>query len=150
MAFGSFNNSGGGQTQSEINMVPLIDVMLVLLVIFMVTAPLLTHSIQINVPQASSEPVTQKPDIIDLAVDGQGQVFWNEEPVTLDALPELLAQQAVLDPQPNLHIRADLETRYDVLAQIMAGAKQAGMQKVGFITRPGEKALESAHASSGN
>ncbi|HBT33122.1 MAG TPA: biopolymer transporter ExbD [Pusillimonas sp.] len=150
MAFGSFNNSGGGQTQSEINMVPLIDVMLVLLVIFMVTAPLLTHSIQINVPQASSEPVTQKPDIIDLAVDGQGQVFWNEEPVTLDALPELLAQQAVLDPQPNLHIRADLETRYDVLAQIMAGAKQAGMQKVGFITRPGEKALESANASSGN
>ncbi|HCN72164.1 MAG TPA: biopolymer transporter ExbD [Pusillimonas sp.] len=150
MAFGNFNNSGGGQTQSEINMVPLIDVMLVLLVIFMVTAPLLTHSIQINVPQASSEPVTQKPDIIDLAVDGQGQVFWNEEPVTLDALPELLAQQAVLDPQPNLHIRADLETRYDVLAQIMAGAKQAGMQKVGFITRPGEKALESANASSGN
>ncbi|QIM49398.1 biopolymer transporter ExbD [Pusillimonas sp. DMV24BSW_D] len=150
MAFGSFNNNGGGQTQSEINMVPLIDVMLVLLVIFMVTAPLLTHSIQINVPQASSEPVTQKPDIIDLAVDAQGQIFWNEQAVTLDALPQLLAEQAVLEPQPNLHIRADRDTRYDVLAQIMAGAKQAGMQKVGFITRPGEKALESAHASPGN
>lgn len=148
MAFGSFNSSVGSQTQSEINMVPLIDVMLVLLVIFMVTAPLLTHSIKINVPQASSEPVTQKPDVIDLAVDAEGQVFWNEQPVTFDVLPQLLAEQAVLKPQPNLHIRADRDTRYDVLAQIMAAAKQAGMQKVGFITRPGEKALESAHANS--
>jgi len=150
MAFGSFDSKGGGQTLSEINMVPLIDVMLVLLVIFIVTAPLLTHSIKINIPQASAQPASQQPDAIDLAIDATGQLYWNDAPVTLQALPQKLAEQAGKDPQPNLHIRADQDTRYQVLAQVMAAAKQAGLQKVGFITRPAEKRLESAHASSGN
>jgi biopolymer transport protein ExbD len=150
MAFGSFDSKGGGQTLSEINMVPLIDVMLVLLVIFIVTAPLLTHSIKINIPQASAQPASQQPNAIDLAIDATGQLYWNDAPVTLQALPQKLAEQAGKDPQPNLHIRADQDTRYQVLAQVMAAAKQAGLQKVGFITRPAEKRLESAHASSGN
>ena len=150
MAFGGFNQGDSRPPQSDINMVPLIDVMLVLLVIFIVTAPLLSHSIKINVPQASSQPVEQRPDAIDLPIDGTGQVFWNESPVGLEALPELMAEQARKEPQPNLHIRADLDTRYEVLAKVMAGAKQAGLQKVGFVTRPSEKGLESAHASSGN
>ncbi len=150
MAFGSFDNKGGGQTLSEINMVPLIDVMLVLLVIFIVTAPLLSHSIKINVPQASSQPVQQQPRAIDLAIDANGQVFWNDSLVAFEALAGLMAEQAAQAPQPNLHIRADLDTRYETLAKVMASAKQAGLQKVGFITRPAEKVLESAHASSGN
>ncbi len=81
MAFGSFDNRSSSSTVSEINMVPLIDVMLVLLVIFIITAPLLSHSIKINVPQATAQPVEQEPITIDLAVDAQGQLYWNEQAV---------------------------------------------------------------------
>ena len=140
MAFGSFDNKGAGHTVSEINMVPLIDVMLVLLVIFIITAPLLSHSIKINVPQASSKPVEQEPKTIDLAVDAQGQLFWNEQPVLAEQLAQKFALEAALDPQPELRIRADLNTRYEVLAQVMSGAKQAGLKRLGFITRPAEHA----------
>src|SRR5690606_35039989 len=116
MAFGSFDNSKGAtHTVSEINMVPLIDVMLVLLGIFIITAPLLSHSIKINVPQASSQPVEQEPKIIDLAVDASGQLYWNETAVGPDKLTQKFASEAALDPQPELRIRADLNTRYEVL-----------------------------------
>lgn len=138
MAFGSFDSKAANHTMSEINMVPLIDVMLVLLVIFMITAPLLTHSIKINVPQASAEPVETKPQAIDLAVNDAGQLFWNEQPVLLEDLKPRFTAEASLDPQPELRIRADLGTRYEVLAQIMSSAKAAGMKRLGFITRPGE------------
>lgn len=137
MSFGSFENGkGSSPTLSEINMVPLIDVMLVLLVIFMITAPLLNHSIQINLPKASSSPVTQNPAIIDIAVDGQGHMFWNEQRIDPASLDSRLRAQAHLDPQPELRIRADLNTRYEVLAQIMGSAKNAGLTRLGFITRP--------------
>lgn len=137
MSFGSFDsNKGSSTTLSEINMVPLIDVMLVLLVIFMITAPLLSHSIQINLPQASSAPVKQDPVIIDVAIDSQGAMFWNEEPISPAALEARFFSQAQLDPQPELRIRADLNTRYEVLAQIMGSAKNAGLTRLGFITRP--------------
>src|SRR5690606_31499378 len=86
MAFGSFDNRNSGSALSEINMVPLIDVMLVLLVIFLITAPLLSHSIKIQLPQASSEPVQQDPKSVDLAIDAMGQVFINEQPVALEDL----------------------------------------------------------------
>ncbi|NYT86768.1 ExbD/TolR family protein [Pollutimonas harenae] len=138
MAFGSFDNgSGRSHTVSEINMVPLIDVMLVLLVIFIITAPLLSHSIKINIPQATAQPVEQEPKIVDLAVDAGGMLFWNEQPISMDQLKERFAAEAVLDPQPDLRIRADLNTRYEILAQIMSSARQAGLKRLGFITRPG-------------
>jgi biopolymer transport protein ExbD len=148
MAFGSFdNNNGASHTVSEINMVPLIDVMLVLLVIFIITAPLLSHSIKINVPQASSQPVEQEPKVIDLAVDANGQLFWNEAPVSLDELAGRFAAEAMQEPQAELRIRADLNTRYEVLAQIMGRAKAAGLKRLGFITRPGaDNAATSGHA----
>lgn len=139
MAFGSFDNKGASHTVSEINMVPLIDVMLVLLVIFIITAPLLSHSIKINVPQASSQPVEQEPVTIDLAVDGEGQLFWNEQPVSADQLTQKFTIEAAQDPQPELRIRADLNTRYEVLAQVMSSARAAGLKRLGFITRPGAK-----------
>ncbi|WP_353149762.1 biopolymer transporter ExbD [Pollutimonas bauzanensis] len=139
MAFGSFDNKGASHTVSEINMVPLIDVMLVLLVIFIITAPLLSHSIKINVPQASSQPVEQEPVTIDLAVDGEGQLFWNEQPVSADQLTQKFTVEAAQDPQPELRIRADLNTRYEVLAQVMSSARAAGLKRLGFITRPGTK-----------
>jgi biopolymer transport protein ExbD len=142
MAFGSFDNKGASHTVSEINMVPLIDVMLVLLVIFIITAPLLSHSIKINVPQASSQPVEQEPKSIDLAVDAAGQLFWNEQPVSADELKLRFAAEAMLDPQPELRIRADLNTRYEVLAQVMSNARGAGLKRLGFITRPGDAATQ--------
>lgn len=146
MAFGSFDNKSSGAAMSEINMVPLIDVMLVLLVIFIITAPLLSHSIKINVPQVSSEPVQQDPKVVDFAVDAQGSLFWNEQPVTLEQLPSLMAVEAAADPQPELRIRADLDTRYETLAQVMSMARRAGLSRIGFVTRPAPSA-ESAPVS---
>jgi len=138
MAFGSFDSKGSGNTMSEINMVPLIDVMLVLLVIFIITAPMLSHSIKINVPQVRAEPVEQEPVIIDLAVNDLGQIFWNEQPVEQEELTERFRQESKKDPQPQLRIRADVDTRYEILAQVMGSARAGGMKRMGFITRPGE------------
>lgn len=136
MAFGSFDSKSSSHTVSEINMVPLIDVMLVLLVIFIITAPLLSHSIKINVPQASSQPVEQERVVIDLAVDAHGSMFLNEQPIGPDDLAQRFKLEAAADPQPELRIRADLNTRYEVLAQVMSSAKLAGLKRIGFITRP--------------
>ncbi|MFA7668323.1 MAG: biopolymer transporter ExbD [Burkholderiaceae bacterium] len=147
MAFGSFDNKSSSHAVSEINMVPLIDVMLVLLVIFIITAPLLSHSIKINVPQASSEPVQQDPKVVDFAVDADGQLFWNEQPVSLEQIPVLMAAEAGADPQPELRIRADLDTRYEVLAQVMSMARRSGLKRIGFVTRPAPTAPAGAMAT---
>jgi biopolymer transport protein ExbD len=137
MAFGSFDNkSGGGNAVSEINMVPLIDVMLVLLVIFIITAPLLAHSIKINVPQVSAEQIQDDPKVIDVAINPAGDVFYNEQPVALDSLQGRFSENASLKPQPEIRIRADRDTRYEVLAQVMAAARRGGMQRIGFVTSP--------------
>src|SRR5690606_24650158 len=104
MAFGGFDSKGSSSTMSEINMVPLIDVMLVLLVIFIITAPLLSHSIRIDVPQVSAQPVEQEPLVVDIAIDPQGVVFWNEQPVAVEDLAARFAQEAVRDPQPQVRI----------------------------------------------
>jgi len=140
MAFGSFDKNHSS-TMSEINMVPLIDVMLVLLVIFIITAPMLSHSLNINLPQVTAQPITQEPKVIDLAVDEYGQIYWNEQPIAQDALRERFLVESRLDPQPDLRIRADLNTRYEVLAQVMASARSGGMKRIGFITRPGQDSV---------
>jgi len=137
MAFGSFDNKGtGGHTVSEINMVPLIDVMLVLLVIFIITAPLLAHSIRVDLPRVSAAQAQEDPKAIDLAIKGDGALYWNDQPVTMDGLADRLAASARDKPQPEIHIRADQDTRYEVLAQVMGAARRAGMGKIGFITTP--------------
>ncbi|NLY63852.1 MAG: biopolymer transporter ExbD [Alcaligenaceae bacterium] len=143
MAFGSFDqkNSSSGMV-SEINMVPLIDVMLVLLVIFIITAPLLAHSIRIDVPQVSSTPVTEDPKSVDLAIDANGTIFWNEVPLPESDLREMFISQAKEVPQPEIRIRADADTRYEQLAHVMAMAKGTGIKKLGFITSP--KAAETS------
>jgi len=136
MAFGSFDSKGPGTTMSEINMVPLIDVMLVLLVIFIITAPLLSHSIRINVPQVTAQPVEQKPKVIDLAIDPSGALFWNEQPIAMDELASRFAAESSADPQPEVRIRADVDTRYGELAEIMGAARHSGMKRLGFVTQP--------------
>lgn len=136
MAFGGFSEEGRTPQMSEINMVPLIDVMLVLLIVFMITAPLLTHSVQIDLPAASSQANEEKPDTITLAIDEDNTMYWNDEPFDRERLVERLADVAAQDPQPALHLRADRETRYQLLAEIMSEAREAGVRKLGFITVP--------------
>ena len=136
MAFGSFNSHGAGAPQSEINMVPLIDVMLVLLVIFILTAPLLSHAVHIDVPQATSAPDQPDPAKIDLAIDADGKMFWNDQPIAEDELETRFAVVSKQDPQPELHLRADKGTRYEVLAKVMADASRSGMHKIGFVSTP--------------
>lgn len=136
MAFGGFNNGDSRPLQSEINMVPLIDVMLVLLIVFMITAPLLTHSVKIDLPQASSQPTHEKPETVSLSINGEGKLFWNNDALDDAALPARLKAAAEQTPQPELHLRADRETRYQKLAEVMSLAREAGIEKMGFITQP--------------
>ncbi|MGG4604242.1 ExbD/TolR family protein [Paenalcaligenes sp. Me131] len=137
MSFGSFDSRSSSQTAAEINMVPLIDVMLVLLVIFLITAPLLTHSIKVQLPQATAQPVEKDAKSLDLAVTLDGALFLNNDPVAMEDLTQTLAIYAQEKPQPEIRIRADQETRYEILAQVMSKAKAAGMVRLGFVTRPG-------------
>jgi biopolymer transport protein ExbD len=139
----AFSAGGGGGVMAEINVTPLVDVMLVLLIIFMITAPLAAHKIHIELPQAT---LLKPPDAvalpITLSVKDTGEFYWNDELVTEAALQAQLRVAAQRLPQPELQIRADKDTEYQIVAAVMADAKNAGMVKVGFITQaqktPGE------------
>lgn len=136
---GSGNGSGVTShtaPMAEINTTPLVDVMLVLLVIFIITAPLLTHAVKIDLPQATSQPLEEKPEVIDLAVDAEGKIFWNDTELQAADLPARMTEAAAKQQQPELQIRADKNTRYQVLAEVLAKAQTAGMKKVGFVSQP--------------
>jgi biopolymer transport protein ExbD len=139
MAFGSMNNGGRQAPMAEINMVPLIDVMLVLLIIFMITAPLLTHSVKIDLPKASSEPNLTQPEHIELAIREDGSFFWNGEPITLEKLAPGFAITVAEAPDTELHIRADKLAHYEHVARIMSIAAKSGIARIGFITDPTEQ-----------
>jgi len=136
MAFGSFDQQGGNQPMSEINVTPLVDVMLVLVIIFIITAPLLTHGIKIDLPKASSTANPEKPETVTLSLDEKGKVYWNDQPVEDAQLSAKMAEAAAKQPQPELHLRADQNTRYQKLAEIMSAARNAGLTKLGFVTDP--------------
>ena len=138
MAFGGFSKGTDSAPMAEINMVPLIDVMLVLLVIFIVTAPLLTHSVKIELPKASSTPNLTKPDNIQLGIKADGSVYWNGESVDNAALTARMAVAIKLDPLPEVHIRAERTTEYQKVAEVMSAAAKVGLVKIGFITDPAE------------
>jgi biopolymer transport protein ExbD len=138
MAFGGLSNQRGQQPVAEINMIPLIDVMLVLLVIFIVTAPLLTHAVKIDLPRASSELNTPKRENIHLSIDAAATVYWNGEQVDSDSLSSRMTESAVLEPQPELHIRADGELAYKQVVSVMSAASKAGLTRIGFVTDPRE------------
>ena len=137
MAFGGFER-GEYQPMAEINTTPLVDVMLVLLVIFMVTAPLFTHAVKIDLPEAQSRLNSENPMTIALAIDSAGKIYWNDEPISEDALAGRFYQAATESVQPELHLRADRDTRYQVIAKIMAKAQRAGLKKIGLVTDPAE------------
>lgn len=136
MAFGGFGSGAGQQPVAEINMIPLIDVMLVLLVIFIVTAPLLTHAVKIDLPLAASRPNVVKPETINLSIKADGSVYWNAEPVDAAAWRTRMDAASRATAQPEIHIRADGGLAYKHVAQIMADAARAGLTRLGFVTDP--------------
>lgn len=138
MAFGGFDK-GGPAPLAEINMVPLIDVMLVLLVIFIITAPLLTHAVKVDLPKASSTPNITKPENVQVAIDAAGLVYWNGEILDRAGWRARMDAAAGQRPQPEVHIRADGAVAYRRVAEVMSDAAKAGLTRIGFVTDPREE-----------
>ena len=135
MAFS--NSSGGGGPMAEINVTPLVDVMLVLLIIFMITAPLMAHKVKIELPEATLETRPEGNDRpITLALKEDGEIYWNDERVPMAVLESQLAVEAQKKPQPRIDIRADKTTKYRLVAQVVKTAKDVGIAKVGFVATP--------------
>ena len=134
MAIGTQQDSD--DMMSEINMIPFIDVMLVLLIIFIITVPVIKHAVNIELPQASLEKVQDKPENIRLSVNADGVYFWNDQRVDDADFANRLTAAAAQEPQPELHIRGDKAVRYERVAQAMAAAQRSGVRKIGFITEP--------------
>jgi biopolymer transport protein ExbD len=140
MAFGGGDfSSGSNQPMSEINMTPLVDVMLVLLIIFIVTAPLMTQAIKVDLPQVSAAALDQKPETIRLTVKAGGEIYWDDSVVTQEQLKSRLEAAAKAEPQPEVHMSADKEARYETIAEVMGASRDAGLAKFGFVTSPSSK-----------
>nr|WP_315396283.1 biopolymer transporter ExbD [uncultured Duganella sp.] len=138
MSFGAFNHHRQPGPMADINVTPMVDVMLVLLVIFILSAPMFTSAVKVELPKAQAPAGQQQPGAatVTLAIDAKGTVFWNNEPVARDALEARLVEAAKREPQPELQLRADKDTRYEVVAQVMAAAQANGLTKLGFVTDP--------------
>jgi biopolymer transport protein ExbD len=134
MAFGTQDESD--EVMNEINMTPLVDVMLVLLIIFMITVPVMKHAVDIDLPRASNAPQDAKPEMIRLSIDAAGQYYWNEAKVSDEDLLKQLQAASGKTPQPELQIRGDRAVRYERVALAMAAAKRTGIKKIGFLTEP--------------
>ena len=134
MSFGTQDSSD--EVMNEINMTPLVDVMLVLLIIFIITIPVMKHAVNIDLPRATNQPEDTKPQTVRLSVASDGSYYWNENKVTDEAMAAMLKEEGAKDPQPELHIRGDKDVRYERVAQAMAAAQQAGVRKIGFVTDP--------------
>ena len=135
MAFSSGNDSGG--PMAEINVTPLVDVMLVLLIIFMITAPLMSHKVKVELPQANLEQLDRdKPMVVQpitITVTDAGNLFWNDQPITKDQIESRLSVEAQKTPQPSINVRGDRTTKYRVVQEVVQVAQNQGMRKVGFV-----------------
>jgi biopolymer transport protein ExbD len=134
MAFGTQDDTD--DVMNEINMTPMVDVMLVLLIIFIITVPVMKHAVNIDLPRASNTPQLVKPQTIRLSVNAAGEYYWNEQRVSETDMELRLKAEAAKLPQPELHIRGDKDARYELVAQAMAAAQRSGLHKIGFITEP--------------
>ena len=141
MAFSYSQRSGHGAISSEINMIPLIDVMLVLLVIFMVTAPLLTHAVKLTLPVASSEVSRPQVKPLSVSIRADGSVFFYDQAMDRAELINRFRAAAEKDPTIELHLRADTAVAYGRVAEILSDASAAGIQRIGFLTQPEKSAL---------
>ncbi|HVE90229.1 MAG TPA: biopolymer transporter ExbD [Burkholderiaceae bacterium] len=141
MAFGGFErHSGPSQPMSDINVTPLVDVMLVLLVIFIITAPLLSYAIKLDLPNDPAPAAEAALTTIKLSIDAEGKVFVETTPISDDQLRARFAAAAKASPVPEVHVRADKATRYERVAFVMSSAQQAGLTKIGFVTEPASSA----------
>ena len=137
MSVGSDAMSDDEKPMSEINTTPLVDVMLVLLIIFLITVPVITQSVKVSLPKAANIPTQTKPENINIAVDREGNVYWNTMLVpNQDALLERIKQIAMMNPQPEIHVRGDRATAYENVGRVIVLCQRGGIQKVGFITEP--------------
>ncbi|CTP89327.1 biopolymer transporter ExbD [Xanthomonas sp. CFBP 8703] len=134
----AFSSGSGRGPMADINVTPLVDVMLVLLIIFIVTAPIMTYPIDVDLPQRVINPPPQlrdPPPPIDLRIDASNQLFWNNSPVAVTALPQMMENEVQRDPtnQPELRIDANPDSEYEVMAKVLAAAKNSDMKKIGFV-----------------
>ncbi|WP_250465639.1 MULTISPECIES: biopolymer transporter ExbD [unclassified Caballeronia] len=136
MAFGGLDKKPNNAPMADINMTPLIDVMLVLLVIFIITAPLFTHAIRLDLPKVASQPARETPQTITLSIDDAGKLYWNDAPISMNDMRARFADAAKAAQKPEVHLRASSATRYEVIAQVMGAAQQAGLERIGFVTQP--------------
>jgi biopolymer transport protein ExbD len=139
MAFGSFDSGRTSAPMAEINMIPLVDVMLVLLVIFIVTAPLLTNALKIDLPRASTAPDVSTPQHVSIAIDRDGRYYWNGATLDKAALSARAADAARQQPAPEVQLRADKATTYQTLTDVMAILSKAGLAHIAFISAPGDE-----------
>jgi len=129
---------------SEINTTPLVDVMLVLLIIFLITIPVITKTVPLTLPKAVNIPTQTKPENITIAVDSKGNVYWNQSQVPREELLNHIKEAAVRKPQPEIHIRADKDARYEAVGRVIYTIQRGGIIKVGFITEPDRAQLRVA------
>jgi biopolymer transport protein ExbD len=130
----SFEVGDHEEVMNDINMTPLVDVMLVLLIIFIITIPAVQHAVKVELPRVSSLPDMTPPENLQLAVDARGQYFLGQQSVAADSLEDILRLQAAKDPQPQLYIRGDKKVSYEHVAQALSAAQRAGLKKIGFVT----------------
>lgn len=137
MAFGN-RLDDEQEVMSEINMTPLVDVMLVLLIIFIVAMPLLSHTVKIDLPQVTNQPNKIKPDSITISVRDDGEIFWNKQRISNEELQQYLQAAAQRQPQPDVQLRGDREVDYGEVVKVMAAAQRAGITRLGFVTLPND------------
>jgi biopolymer transport protein ExbD len=135
MAMGSLSDNDD-DFNPEINTTPLVDVMLVLLIIFIITVPVMNHNVKIDLPRATSQPTETKPATVNLSIDAEGKMYWNTEVVDAARLQVRITEAAQKNPQPELHLRAERTTPYEKVARVMAAAQAGGLGKIGFVTDP--------------
>jgi biopolymer transport protein ExbD len=137
MNVGSASEDGEPELNNSINTTPLVDVMLVLLIIFLITVPVVTQTIKLELPKERNLPTLTKPENIVIAVNRDGEVYWSKERMPdIEALVKRLKVESVKEPQPEVHIRGDSEVRYESVGRVVVACQRAGIFKVGFITEP--------------
>jgi biopolymer transport protein ExbD len=124
------------EIMSEINMTPLVDVMLVLLIIFIITIPVINHAIKLDLPHAVNQPNDEQPAHVNVSIDATGTVTWDDTAVPEELLVERISEAAKRQPQPEIHLWADRKTPYENIAKVMAAAQSGGLTRIGFITEP--------------
>jgi biopolymer transport protein ExbD len=141
MSSAVMDESGEFEIRLDMNVIPLVDVMLVLLIIFLITIPAALTTIEVELPEVSNEVIETTPDNVIIAVDLEGRIYWNDFQVTYEELYERISDASVIIPQPEVHIRGDIEARFEFIGRVLAIAQRGGIMKVGFITNPEEGAV---------